>query len=97
MPKYVIEFIGTFFLVLTIALAVGWDSTIAALAIGSMLMAMVYMGGHISGAHYNPAVTVAVAIRGKCPKSDVVPYIAAQLLGAIGPRRSRTSLAGRCL
>lgn len=83
MRKPIIEFIGTFFLVLTIALSVGWSSTIAALAIGSMLMAMVYMGGHISGAHYNPAVTVAIAIRGKCPPRDVGAYIVAQLLGAI--------------
>jgi aquaporin Z len=45
-------------------------------------MVMVYAGGHISGAHYNPAVTLAVWLRGRCPKTDVIPYIIAQLIGA---------------
>ena len=62
MKKYLTEFIGTFFLVLTIGLTV---LPLAPLAIGSALMVMVYMGGHISGAHYNPAVTLAVFMRGK--------------------------------
>jgi aquaporin Z len=82
MQKYLVEFIGTFFLVLTIALAVASGSSLAPLAIGAGLMVMVYMGGHISGAHYNPAVTLAVFMRGKCSAADVGPYIAAQLLGA---------------
>ena len=47
---------------------------IPALAIGSVLMVMIYAGGHISGAHYNPAVTVAVFLRGRCAAADVVPY-----------------------
>ena len=55
---------------------------IAPLAIGSVLMAMIYAGGHISGAHYNPAVTLGVFLRGRCPVSDVLPYWGAQLLGA---------------
>ncbi|MBL8765327.1 MAG: aquaporin [Phycisphaerae bacterium] len=80
--KLLTEFIGTFFLVLAIALAVASGSTLAPLAIGLMLMAMVYAGGHVSGAHYNPAVTVAVAIRGRCPITDVVPYWAAQFAGS---------------
>ena len=54
MKKYITEFIGTFFLVLTIGLAGGENAPIA---IGSALMVMIYAGGHISGAHYNPAVT----------------------------------------
>lgn len=82
MSKYVTEFIGTFFLVLVIGLSVLSQSSIAPLAIGSALMVMVYMGGHISGAHYNPAVTIAVALRGKCRWLDVVPYWIAQLAGA---------------
>jgi outer membrane protein OmpA-like peptidoglycan-associated protein len=82
MQKYLVEFIGTFFLVLTIALAVASGSSLAPLAIAAGLMVMVYMGGHISGAHYNPAVTLAVFMRGKCAAADVGPYIAAQLLGA---------------
>jgi aquaporin Z len=83
--KYVVEFIGTFFFVLTIGMTVidpGGAGPLAPLAIGSILMVMVYMGGHVSGAHYNPAITLAVLIRGRCPVGDVVPYVAAQLLAA---------------
>jgi len=82
MKKYVTEFIGTFFLVLTIGCAVIGGAAPAPLAIGAALMVMVYAGGHISGAHYNPAVTLAVYLRGRCPLADVVPYWAAQILGA---------------
>ncbi|HSV62053.1 MAG TPA: aquaporin [Chthoniobacterales bacterium] len=84
MNKYIAEFIGTFFLVLTIGLSViGAGATvIAPLAIGAALMVMIYAGGHISGAHYNPAVTLGVLIRGKVNAGDVIPYIIAQLAGA---------------
>jgi aquaporin Z len=84
MNKYIAEFIGTFFLVLTIGLTVigAGASVIAPLAIGAALMVMVYAGGHISGAHYNPAVTLAILIRGKLKIGDAVPYILAQLAGA---------------
>ncbi len=82
MPKYLTEFIGTFFLVLTIGLTVVGKVAMAPLAIGVALMVMVYMGGHISGAHYNPAVSVAILIRGKMPVSDLVPYFVAQIAGA---------------
>ena len=84
MNKYLTEFIGTFFLVLTIGCSVysGAPGVIPPLAIGAVLMVMVYAGGHISGAHYNPAVTVAVYLRGRCPASDIVPYIGAQIAGA---------------
>ena len=84
MNKYIAEFIGTFFLVLTIGCTVigAGASVIAPLAIGAGLMVLVYAGGHISGAHYNPAVTLGVLIRGKVMVSDVVPYILAQLAGA---------------
>lgn len=76
------EFVGTFFLVLVIGLTVTSASPFAPLAIGATLMVMVYMGGHISGAHYNPAITLAVWIRGKLATRDVAPYVIAQLLGA---------------
>ena len=69
MRKYLAEFIGTFFLVLTVGstgIAAG-PGVIAPLAIGSMLMVMIYAGGHVSGAHYNPAVTLGVFLRGRCP------------------------------
>jgi len=84
MNKYITEFIGTFFLVLTVGLCVtlGGAGVIAALAIGSILMVMIYAGGHISGGHYNPAVTLAVWIRGRCPTADVIPYWLSQLVGA---------------
>jgi aquaporin Z len=82
--KYLAEFVGTFFLVLTIGCTVlpGGAGVIPPLAIGSALMVMIYAAGHLSGAHFNPAVTIAVWLRGRCPASDIVPYIAAQVLGA---------------
>ncbi|HWB39627.1 MAG TPA: aquaporin [Gemmatimonadales bacterium] len=83
MRSYLTEFIGTFFLVLTIGLTVLGGTPFAPLAIGASLMIMVFMGGHISGAHYNPAVSVACAMRKKLPWSEVAPYVAAQLLGAM--------------
>jgi aquaporin Z len=84
MNKYIAEFIGTFFLVLTIGCTgIGAGAgVIAPLAIGAALMVMVFAGGHISGAHYNPAVTVGVFIRGKVNGADVGPYMVAQLAGA---------------
>ena len=84
MNKYIAEFIGTFFLVLTIGCTgIGAGAgVIAPLAIGAALMVMVFAGGHISGAHYNPAVTVGVFIRGKVNGADVLPYIVARLAAA---------------
>src|SRR4029453_3210224 len=84
MNKYIAEFIGTFFLVLTIGCTgIGAGAgVIAPLAIGAALMVMVFAGGHISGGHYNPAVTLGVLIRGKVKPVDVVPYWIAQLVAA---------------
>lgn len=82
MRRYATEFIGTFFLVFTIGNTVLAKADLAPLAIGMALAALVYAGGHISGAHYNPAITVAVHLRGRLPGADVGPYIAAQILGA---------------
>jgi len=84
MKKYLVEFIGTFFLVLTIGMTVinPGATALAPLAIGSALMIMVYAGGHVSGGHYNPAVTLAVWLRGRCPFADVPAYWIAQVLGA---------------
>jgi len=84
MKKYLVEFIGTFFLVLTVGMTVvaPGAGALAPLAIGSALMIMVYAGGHVSGGHYNPAVTLAVWLRGRCASADVVPYWIAQILGA---------------
>ena len=76
MKNYITEFIGTFFLVLTIGL------TGDPLAIGVMLMAIIYMGGHISGAHYNPAVSIAMIYRGLLTTKEAIKYILSQLAGA---------------
>jgi aquaporin Z len=83
MRKLLTEVIGTFFLVLTVGLTVTAQSPFAPLAIGSVLMVMVYMGGHISGAHYNPAVSLAILIRGKITGAELLTYWVAQLVGAI--------------
>jgi len=85
MNKYLTEFIGAFFLVLTIGCTVlsREPGVVPPLAIGAALMVMVFAGGHISGAHYNPAVTLAVFMRGKLPMADVVPYMASQIIGAV--------------
>ncbi len=85
MPKYLCELIGTFFLVLTIGCTVigGVAGVIPPLAIGSALMVMIFAGGHISGGHYNPAVTLGVWLRGRCDAKDVLPYMASQVLGAV--------------
>ena len=84
MNKYLTEFIGTFILVLTIGCTVipGTAGVIPPIAIGAALMVMVFAGGHVSGAHYNPAVTIAVCMRGKCDAKDVVPYIVSQVIAA---------------
>src|SRR5690349_18541750 len=85
MNKYIVEFIGTFFLVLTIGccVVIGGGGVIAPLAIGSILMVMIYAGGHVSGGHYNPAVTLGVWVRGRCATADVLPYWIAQVIGAV--------------
>jgi aquaporin Z len=85
MGKYAVEFTGTFFLVLTIGMAViaPGAGALAPLAIGSALMVMVYAGGHVSGAHYNPAVTLAVYLRGRCPVGDIPGYVLAQVVAAV--------------
>lgn len=96
MPKQLLtELIGTFFLVLTIGLVVLGGVPLAPLAIGSALMVMVYMGGHISGGHYNPAVSLAVALAGKMPKKDLVPYWIAQLLGSFAAAWTVRMIVGK--
>lgn len=76
MKRYLMEFIGTFFLLLAIASG-------NAIAIGAMLAALVYVGWHVSGAHYNPAVTTAVCVNSKMTTEDYLYYICAQVCGAL--------------
>ena len=97
MKKYLAEFIGTFFLVLTIGCTVipGAPGVIAPLAIGAALMVMVFAGGHISGAHFNPAVTLAVFVRGRCKASDVLPYWIAQLAAGVAAAFVAMLLVGK--
>jgi len=83
MKKLLYEFIGTFFLVFTIGCTVASGSVLAALAIGSVLMIMVYAGGHLSGAHYNPAVSLAIFLRGKLGMNEMLSYMGTQVIGGL--------------
>ncbi|HWF29232.1 MAG TPA: aquaporin [Mycobacterium sp.] len=109
--KYAVEAIGTFFLVFTVGAAVGSGSPFAPLSIGAVLMVMIYAGGHLSGGHYNPAVTLAVLVRRRIRLRDAVAYwlvqfgaalLAATVVrGIIDPTRvattATTTLSGRTL
>jgi aquaporin Z len=81
--KLVMEFLGTFFLVFTVGMAVANAGDFAPLAIGSVLMVMVFAGGHVSGAHYNPAVSTAVFLRGKMTQNELVTYWGTQIVAAV--------------
>lgn len=83
MKNYITEAIGTFFLVFVIGLTVSSGTVFAPLAIGATLMVMVYLGGHISGAHYNPAVTLAVLLRGAIGSSEALLYMVSQIIGGL--------------
>ena len=78
-----VEFIGTFFLVFTVGMAAATAGKLAPLAIGGVLMVMVFAGGHISGAHYNPAVSTAVLVRGKLTAREYGAYVATQAVAAL--------------
>jgi aquaporin Z len=95
MNRYVTEFTGTFFLVFTIGCSVLVGTPMAPLAIGASLMVMVYMGGHVSGAHYNPAVSLGLVLRGSFAASEFGAYVAAQLLGAVAASLAVWLVTGR--
>ncbi len=82
MNKYLTEVVGTFFLVLTIGLTVLDGTPFAPVAIGAVLVVMVCMGGHVSGAHYNPAVSIALLMRGKIESKELLPYWISEIVGA---------------
>ncbi|HEV7899401.1 MAG TPA: aquaporin [Planosporangium sp.] len=105
---YLTELIGTFFLVFTVGTSVLAGSPLAPLAIGAILMVMVYAGGHISGGHYNPAVTMAVLVRRRITLADAVAYWVVQIVAGVlaavlvrwvvNPRNvAAFSLSGRAL
>jgi aquaporin Z len=81
--KLAVEFIGTFFLVFTVGMAVATAGTLAPLAIGGALMVMVFAGGHVSGAHYNPAVSIAVFLRRKLTSTECAGYVLVQVVAAL--------------
>ncbi|MGQ9928309.1 MAG: MIP/aquaporin family protein [Chloroflexaceae bacterium] len=86
MARAIMEFIGAFFLVFTIGMTViePGAGNLAPLAIGSVLMVMIFAGGHLSGGHYNPAVSLAVYVRGKLALNDLIAYMVAQFIaGAV--------------
>lgn len=82
--KLVVEFVGTFIFAFTVGMATEKTGAgaLAPLAIGFVLMVMVFAGGHISGGHYNPAVSTAVLLRGKMTLREWVAYVIAQLIAA---------------
>ena len=94
MIRYATEFIGTFFLVLTIGLVVVQATALGPIAIGAVLMVMVYMGGHVSGGHYNPAVSLAAALAGKLERRELGPYWAAQIVGAVAGALAALAIVG---
>src|SRR5262245_38183288 len=83
MRRYATEFVGTFFLVFTVCTAVLSRAPLAPLAVGAILAAMVFAGGHVSGGHYNPAVSLAAYVRGKLSAVDLGLYAAAQFVGGV--------------
>ena len=82
LKKCLVEFIGTFFLVLTIGCSLFPNGQISfpPMAIGFILMVMIYAGGHISGGHYNPAVSLSAAIRGALSWKDFFAYAVTQCI-----------------
>src|ERR1700738_3884365 len=81
--KYAVEAIGTFCLVSPVAASVLSHSPLTPLAAGAVLMVMIYAGGHISGGHYNPAVTIAALTRGRIAFGEAVGYWIAQLVAGL--------------
>tara|TARA_A100001011_G_scaffold285311_1_gene295828 strand:- start:15 stop:287 length:273 start_codon:yes stop_codon:yes gene_type:complete len=75
--KYLVEFAGTAFLLYVIV------ATGNAMAIGAALVIGILLGGKMSGAHFNPAVSVMMVAAGKLPQKELVPYIIAQVLGGL--------------
>lgn len=90
--KTCVEFIGTFFLVFTVGMATKTAGAFAPLAIGAVLMVMVFAGGHVSGGHYNPAVSTAVLLRGKLKSGEYIPYVLTQIVAGLAAAGVVTAL-----
>ena len=94
--KCIVEFIGTFFLVFVIGCVSSQaHALLGPLAIGAALMVMIFAGGHISGGHYNPAVTLGAWIRGACTGIDAGFYVVVQVIGAVVASLAVPVLFGR--
>ena len=83
--KLVVEFIGTFIFLFTVGMATNkaGAGALAPLAIGSVLMVLVFAGGHVSGAHFNPAVSLAVYLRGRMAANELAAYIVTQFVAVV--------------
>ena len=83
--KLVVEFVGMFLFMFTVGMATNTAGAgaLAPLAIGSVLMVMVFAGGHVSGGHFNPAVSTAIFLRGRMPSTELVPYVVTQCVAAL--------------
>lgn len=94
--KYIVEMIGTFFLVFTVGATsvFGGSGVIAPIAVGFILMVMIYAGGYISGGHYNPAVSLAAVIRGALPGKMWIGYAASQFFGGFAAAYIINFMAG---
>ena len=93
--KCIVEFIGTFFLVLVIGCVSSQPhAPLGPLAIGAALMVMIFAGGHISGGHYNPAVTLGAWIRGACTGAEAGSYVVVQIVGAVVASLAVSALFG---
>ena len=85
--KLAVEFIGMFMFMFTVGMATNkaGAGALAPIAIGSVLMVMVFAGGHVSGGHYNPAVSTAVLLRGRLAANEYVAYVRRSSLPAWSP------------
>jgi aquaporin Z len=83
LDKYAIEALGTFCLVLTVGVGICSGTPVAALGIGAVMMALIYAGGHRTGAHFNPAITLAAAMWGRIPFREAAAYWLVQLAAAL--------------
>jgi aquaporin Z len=83
--KLVVEFVGMFLFVFTVGMATNTAGAgaLAPLAIGSVLMVLVFAGGHVSGGHFNPAVSTAVLLRRRMAANEFVAYVATQFAAAV--------------